>query len=139
MPTPFSMATIPGKIQTDSDVPDRIEQALKSNSFGVTRGVDSSAAVQWRGRFAVEAAGGKARVELVSVTYYRAARRLRLQVVASDITVKEIRALEDAIAALLHATIISRHLDGDAVMVGPVSSGPQLDGLKAEHRRPPPG
>lgn len=139
MPTTFSMAALHGKTDPASDIPDRIEQALKNNSFGVVRSVDSAAAVQWRGRFAVDTAGGKARIELVSVTFYRAARRLRIQVVAPDIAIKEIRALEDAVATLLRATIISRHLDRDCVMLAPSASGPALDGFKAEHRPNPTG
>ena len=134
MPAAYSMAVLQRHADPDLDTPHRLEQALKSNSFGVTRSVDSAATVQWRGRFACEAAGGKARVELVSITLYKAARRLRLQVVASDITVKEIRALEDAIAALLHAKIITRHLADDYVMLAPTTSEPELDGLEAEHR-----
>ena len=126
MTTTFPMAVLQGKADSNSDLPDGIEQALQCNSFGAVRSVDSTAAVQWRGRFAVEAAGGKARVELVSVTLYRAARRLRLQVMSSYITVKDIRTLEDAVAALLHASIISRHLDGDYVMLAPPASAPAL-------------
>ena len=139
MPTPFCMATLRAAIEITPAFIDGLQQDLKATSFGITRALDTGSSVQWRGRFAVETSGGKARVESVAITLYRAARRLRIQVIADDITVKEARSLEDALVARLGATLVSRHLDGAAEMVRPAVADTALDGLRTGLRPGSPG
>lgn len=134
MASPFCMAALPAPTDITPAFIDGVERDLKSTSFGMTRAVDSTSVVHWRGRFAVETSGGKARVESVAITLYRAARRPRVQVIADDISVKEARSLEDALITRLGATLVSRHLDGKAEMVAPAFADPALDGLKAGRR-----
>ncbi len=80
---------------------DGMEKRLSTAARDLRRIIDTDGSVMWTATFFGHVSA--------SVTVYKASKRARIQARAHNLSAEEASALEDAMARLLGATIVSRH------------------------------
>jgi hypothetical protein len=81
-----------------------VASKLGSGGASLTRALDTESVELWRGRLAT---GGPP--VAVTLTLYKAARRVRAQIMSHELTDEEQGRLEDAIVRAVSGTLVSRH------------------------------
>ena len=110
MPCIFCIAAI--AVAATTIVPallDRMEEKLKTRMPDLQRTAESSAVRQWDGTIPFESPMRGSTLAPVTVTIYRNSQRARIQVMTHDLTPVEAQIVEDEVALLLEATVVSRH------------------------------
>jgi hypothetical protein len=88
---------------------DSMTDQLRTSSKDLRKVVDTEETVMWSGTFNFTAADRRPKAARANVTVYKGSKRVRIQAATHDISGDDSVALEDAIARLLGATIVSRH------------------------------
>lgn len=131
MPCTFSIAALPAAaLDTDDPLVASLDDQLQRAAPDLRRIINTDGSVMWTGTFAFQSPDNRAKRARTNVTIYKASKRVRIQPAVHDVSPDEAGALEDLIASLLGATIVSRHQARESSM-----------GVKSHQLReePPPG
>ena len=110
MPCIFCIAAI--AVATATIVPallDRLEEKLKTRVPDLQRTAESGAVRQWEGTLSFESPIRGTTLAPVKVTIYRNSKRARIQVMTHELTPIDVEIVENEVARLLEATVVSRH------------------------------
>jgi len=113
-------------------VVDRTEETMRTAAADLRRIKETSTVVMWTGTFRFTTATGAQRMAATNVTVYKDSRRARIQCLSHDLSHDEVHALQDSVASLIQASVVSR-TDGDAKLLttrshgsGPLNAGVQV-------------
>lgn len=110
MPCIFCIAAI--AIIASAIVPalvDSMGAQLRTASKDLRKVIDTDETVMWSGTFSFTGADRRTKTAGANVTIYKASKRARIQAATHDLSREDAAALQDTIAKLLGATIVSRH------------------------------
>lgn len=87
---------------------ENLDETLRSAAADLRRVRESSSVVLWTGTFSFVAVDGQVRAAAANVTVYKQAKRARIQVRTHALAHEDVHRLQDRVADLLGATIVSR-------------------------------
>ena len=99
---------------------DDMEKQLRSASVDLRRVADTTAATLWEGTFEFTASDRKKRKAPCRITVYAGSKRARIQVNTHALSPDDNRLLEERVAGLIGARIVSRHAADVSEVVGPL-------------------
>lgn len=121
MPCFFCIAAV--TVATTVLVPalvDRTEESMRTAADDLRRVKDTSTMTMWTGTFRFEIASGAQRTAATTVTLYKESRRVRIQCMTHRLPHADMHALQESVAALISAQVMSR-TDGDPALLTPDS------------------
>jgi hypothetical protein len=111
-----------------------LEKQLRTAAVDLKRVADTEATALWEGTFKFTGADRKSKTAPCSVTIYKGSKRTRIQVKTHSLTAADNQLLEDRIAKLLGARIVSRHSADHAEVVGRLGDREALTPLEVMER-----
>lgn len=114
---------------------DSLDDSLRSAAADLRRVHQSGSVVLWSGTFSFEAGDGRTRQAGANIWLYKAAGRVRIQVLTHELAHDDVHRLQDTIARALDARILSR-ADGRAGKAGPDTGADVTERIKLPERQP---
>jgi hypothetical protein len=107
VPCAFTIAAlIPDVPPVDPAAVDVMESTLRRAAPDLRRLNDTESTIVWQGTMLSR---GLAQAIPISVTLYKAARRVRIQPLTHDLAASQFAVLDDGILSALRASVVSRH------------------------------
>jgi hypothetical protein len=95
---------------------DAMGDRLRTASPDLRKVVDTEETAMWTGTFSFMGADNRPKTAKANVTIYKASKRARIQATTHELSGSDAIALQNTIAGLLGATIISRHDGREAAL-----------------------
>lgn len=87
---------------------DSMDEQLRAAAADLRRVKDTGSVAMWTGTFTFTAGSGEQKRATANVTLYKTSRRARIQATTHELDHGDMHRLQDTIAGLLGATVISR-------------------------------